>query len=48
LPWKQLAKRYPDIAELDAVFIRAMPAILASAGLQIIRKAPGGVLSDAE
>jgi RyR domain len=37
LPWKQLRKRYPDIAELDAVFVRAMPAILASAGLQIIR-----------
>jgi RyR domain len=42
LPWKQLKQRYPDIAELDAVFIRAMPAILASAGLKIIR------VSDAE
>jgi hypothetical protein len=41
LPWKQLKKLYPDIAELDAVFIRAMPAILASAGLQIVR-APAG------
>ena len=30
LPWKQLKERYPDIAELDAVLIRAMPAILAS------------------
>jgi RyR domain len=48
LPWKQLKERYPDIAELDAVFIRAMPAILASAGLQIIRKPPGGVVRDAE
>ena len=48
LPWKQLDKRYPDIAELDAVFIRAMPAILASAGLQIIRKESDGMLSDAE
>jgi len=37
LSWEQLKERYPDIAELDAVFIRAMPAILASAGLQIIR-----------
>jgi hypothetical protein len=27
----------PNIAELDAVFIRALPAILASAGLHIIR-----------
>jgi RyR domain len=40
LPWQQLNERYPDIAELDAVFIRAMPAILASAGLQIIREGP--------
>jgi hypothetical protein len=41
LPWQQLKKLYPDIAELDAVFIRAMPAILTSAGLQIVR-APAG------
>jgi len=34
---EQLNERYPDIAELDAVFVAAMPAILASAGLQIIR-----------
>lgn len=37
LPWQQLKKLYPDIAEFDAIFIRAMPAILASAGLQIVR-----------
>jgi ribonuclease HI len=37
LSWEQLTERYPDIAELDAVFVAAMPAILASAGLQIIR-----------
>jgi hypothetical protein len=46
LPWERLHERYPDIAELDAVFIRALPAILASAGLQIIRgpaeSAPSG------
>jgi RyR domain len=41
LPWQQLKKLYPDIAELDAVFIRAIPAILASADLQIVR-APAG------
>jgi RyR domain len=41
LPWKQLKKLYPDIAELDAAFVRAMPAILASAGLQIIRTPAG-------
>ncbi|HWF71379.1 MAG TPA: NAD-binding protein [Mycobacterium sp.] len=37
LPWEQLKKLYPDAAELDPVSIRAVPAILASAGLQIIR-----------
>jgi hypothetical protein len=37
LPWERLNELYPDIADLDAVFIRAMPEILASAGLQIIR-----------
>lgn len=37
LPWERLNELYPDIAELDAVFSRAMPAILASTGLQIIR-----------
>lgn len=40
LPWEQLNERYPDIAALDAVFIRAMPEILASAGLQIVRTSP--------
>ena len=44
LPWDELKKRYPDIAELDAMFIRAMPAILASAGLQIIRTDEGAVI----
>lgn len=48
LPWKQLNQLYPDIAELDAVFIRAMPAILASAGLQIIRTASAEAVSGAE
>jgi hypothetical protein len=48
LPWSQLNELYPDIAELDAVFIRAMPAILASAALQIIRKASDGVVIEAE
>jgi hypothetical protein len=56
LPWERLKEQYPDIAELDAVFIRAMPAILASAGMQIIRTpaepdpptASGGVVIDAE
>jgi hypothetical protein len=37
LPWERLQELYPDIAELDAVFVRAMPEILAAAGLQIVR-----------
>ncbi|MFZ0907331.1 MAG: RyR domain-containing protein [Mycobacterium sp.] len=37
LPWEQLKKLYPDTAKLDPLYIRAVPAILASAGLQIIR-----------
>jgi hypothetical protein len=37
LAWEQLNERYPAIAELDALLIRAMPAILASAGLRIVR-----------
>ncbi len=37
LPWEQLKERYPNIAAMDAVFIRALPAILAAAGLQIVR-----------
>jgi RyR domain len=48
LPWTQLNERFPDIAELDAVFIRAMPAILAAAGLQIIRKSSGGAAINTE
>jgi RyR domain-containing protein len=41
LPWEQLNERYPNIAAMDAVFVRALPAILAAAGLQIVR-APAG------
>jgi RyR domain len=40
LPWQQLNERYPAIAALDAVFIRAMPEILAAAGLRIVRVPP--------
>jgi hypothetical protein len=49
LPWELLLERYPDIAELDAMFIRAMPEILASVGLQIIRTPirPGPVVDSA-
>jgi hypothetical protein len=37
LPWKKLLEQHPDIAEWDRVFVRAIPAILASAGLQVVR-----------
>jgi hypothetical protein len=39
LPWEQLNQRYPNVAAMDAVFVRALPAILAAAGLQIVRAA---------
>lgn len=35
--WKELA---PDIADLDREFVRAIPALLASVGLQVIRVPP--------
>lgn len=41
LPWDELNARYPKIAELDAIFIRAIPEILAMAGLQIVRTTVG-------
>jgi hypothetical protein len=41
LPWAELNERYPKIAAMDAVFVRAMPEILAAAGLQIVRSAEG-------
>ncbi len=37
LPWDELLERYPDIAELDRMFVRKIPTILASVGLQVIR-----------
>ncbi len=42
LPWDELNERYPEIAELDVMFVRAMPEILALAGLRIVR-ATGGL-----
>ena len=41
MSWTRLNELYPDIADLDAMFIRAMPEILASVGLQIIRTPAG-------
>jgi voltage-gated potassium channel Kch len=37
LPWQDLVETYPDVAQLDRVFVRAIPKILASAGMQIVR-----------
>lgn len=39
LPWEELNERFPNIAAMDAMFVRALPAILAAAGLQIVRTA---------
>lgn len=41
LTWEQLNERYPNIAAMDAVFVRALPAILAAAGLRIVRATAG-------
>ncbi len=37
LPWDELLRLYPDIAEYDRMFVRRIPTILASVGLQVIR-----------
>jgi hypothetical protein len=51
VPWEEMRHEHPDIAEWDRVFVRAIPAILASAGMQVVRTteltqqvidAPGG------
>jgi hypothetical protein len=34
VPWEQLP---PEIAEVDRLSVRAIPAVLASAGLQVMR-----------
>jgi TrkA-N domain len=39
--WERLNELYPDVAAVDAVFIRAMPDLLAAVGLQIIRTPAG-------
>ncbi len=41
LPWDELFERYPDIAEYDRMFVRKIPTILASVGLQVIRTPTG-------
>jgi hypothetical protein len=41
LPWEELHERYPKVAELDAVFVKAFPEILAAAGLRIVRTTAG-------
>ena len=37
--WPELLKDYPDIAEYDRVFVREIPQLLASVGLQVISTA---------
>ncbi len=37
IPWADLLELYPDIAEFDRVFVREIPDLLASVGLQAIR-----------
>ena len=37
IPWDDLLKLYPDIAELDRIMVREIPNRLASVGLQAIR-----------
>jgi hypothetical protein len=36
LSWPQLVNDYPDIAEYDRIFVREIPKLLASVGLQVI------------
>jgi hypothetical protein len=37
LSWPDLVTDFPDIAELDRVFVSEIPKLLASVGLQVIR-----------
>jgi voltage-gated potassium channel Kch len=37
IPWEDLTRLYPDIAKFDSMFVKAIPAILATVGLQVIR-----------
>ena len=36
MSWPDLLRDYPDIAEYDRIFVREIPQLLASAGLQVI------------
>jgi hypothetical protein len=38
ISWKQLEHDFPDIADLDRMFVRDIPQLLAGAGLQVVRK----------
>lgn len=37
ISWEELNRLYPDIAQFDLMFVKAIPAILATVGLQVIR-----------
>jgi hypothetical protein len=43
VPWEQLP---PDVADFDRLSVRAIPAVLASAGLQVMRPYPSASLAD--
>ena len=37
ISWDEMKDLYPKIADLDVTFVKAIPAILATVGLQVIR-----------
>jgi hypothetical protein len=37
IPWPDLLNQHPDIAEYDRMFVREIPQLVASVGLQVIR-----------
>ena len=47
IPWKDLLRLYPDIAEYDRIFVREIPQLLAGVGLQVIRTDPATTASPA-
>jgi hypothetical protein len=47
IPWEDLEFRYLKVANYDRMFVREIPSLLASAGLQAVRKPPVAVESRA-
>lgn len=48
MSWEDLLIRYPKIAEYDRVFVREIPELVASVGLQVVRKATATTASAAQ